>query len=182
MADDPTQWTVRGTRRVYASEWVNVDLDDVDIPDGPRFEHHVLRFPRASTGAVVTDRDRVLLLWRHRFTTDTWGWEIPAGWSEQGEDPAQAVAREVREETGYEPHDVTLMVTYSPMTGISSQRYYVYLARSATLVGGHEVAEASRVEWIPVSDLRRLIKTGQITDGPSLTALAVYLATTGPHE
>ncbi|NUT53516.1 MAG: NUDIX hydrolase [Saccharothrix sp.] len=180
MTDDPTRWTVRGTRRVYASEWVNVDLDDVDIPGGPRFEHHVLRFPRASTGAVVTDRDRVLLLWRHRFTTDTWGWEIPAGWSEHGEDPAEAVVREVREETGYEPHDVAPLVTYSPMTGISSQRYHVYLARSATLTGAHEAAEASRVEWIPVSDLPGLITTGQITDGPSLTALAVYLATTRP--
>ncbi|WP_053715584.1 NUDIX hydrolase [Saccharothrix sp. NRRL B-16348] len=182
MTDDPTRWTVRGTRRVYASEWVNVDLDDVDIPGGPRFEHHVLRFPRASTGAVVTDREHVLLLWRHRFTTDTWGWEIPAGWSEQGEDPAEAVVREVREETGYEPHDITPLITYSPMTGISSQQYHVYLARAATLIGPHEAAEVSRVEWTPVSDLPRLIATGQITDGPSLTALAVYLTTTGPHH
>jgi 8-oxo-dGTP pyrophosphatase MutT (NUDIX family) len=116
VTDDPAQWTVRGTRRVYASEWVSVDLDDVEIPGGRRFEHHVLRFPHASTGAVVVDGDRVLLLWRHRFTTDTWGWEIPAGWSEEDEDPADAIVREVREETGYEPRKVTLMVTYSPMS------------------------------------------------------------------
>lgn len=48
-------------------------MDDVEIPGGPRFDHHVLRFPRVSVGAVVVDPDRVLLLWRHRFTTNRWG-------------------------------------------------------------------------------------------------------------
>ncbi|WP_306745180.1 NUDIX hydrolase [Saccharothrix yanglingensis] len=178
MTESPAQWMVRGTHRVYASEWVNVDLDDVEIPGGPRFEHHVLRFPRASVGAVVVDYDRVLLLWRHRFTTDTWGWEIPAGWSDDGEDPVTAVVREVREETGYQSDTVTPLVTYSPMTGISTQRYRVYLVTSATLVGAPDTAEASRVEWVPTADLPDLIAAGHITDGPSLTALAVYLITT----
>lgn len=34
--DDPTRWQVHGTRRVYASPWVNLDLDDVEkvgLPD-----------------------------------------------------------------------------------------------------------------------------------------------------
>ncbi len=113
------RWRVHGSRRIYASEWLNVDLDDVEIPGGERFEHHVIRFPRASVGAVVIDdADRVLLLWRHRFTTDAWGWEIPAGWSEIGEDPTEAVRREVTEETGYRPGRVEPMATYSPMTQV----------------------------------------------------------------
>ena len=28
---------------------------------------------------------KALLLWRHRFITDTWGWEIPIGGIEPGE-------------------------------------------------------------------------------------------------
>jgi len=45
----------------------------------------------------------VLLLWRHRFITVTWGWEIPVGRAEPGGSPAQAAAREVEEETGWRP-------------------------------------------------------------------------------
>ncbi len=45
----------------------------------------------------------VLLLWRHRFITDTWGWEIPAGGIDPGETPPDAAARETLEETGWEP-------------------------------------------------------------------------------
>lgn len=173
------RWTVHGSRRVYASDWVNVDLDDVEIPGDARFEHHVIRFPRASVGAVVVDEaDRVLLLWRHRFTTNAWGWEIPAGWSDTGEDPVEAVRREVREETGFWPDHVELMATYSPMTGISPQRYQLFLARDAVQVGEPEVAESDRVEWVAVDELPELAAQNLISDGPSLTALTYYLMVT----
>lgn len=174
---DSSRWTTHGTRRVYASSWVNVDLDDVEVPDGHRFEHHVLRFPRASVGAVVVDDERVLLLWRHRFATDRWGWEIPAGWADEGEDPAEAARREVLEETGYSVATMDPLMTYTPMSGISSQVYRVFLASGATLVGEPEVAEAERVEWVPLADVSKLMTDGQISDGPSVTALGFYLAT-----
>ncbi|MGH3995113.1 MAG: hypothetical protein ACRDSN_21940, partial [Pseudonocardiaceae bacterium] len=37
-----------------------VDLEDVEIPGGRRFDHHVPRFPRASVGAVVVKAELVL--------------------------------------------------------------------------------------------------------------------------
>ncbi len=176
---DVVRWRVHGSRRVYASEWLNVDLDEVEIPGGERFEHHVIRFPRASVGAVVVDdADRVLLLWRHRFTTDAWGWEIPAGWAEIGEDPAEDVLREVTEETGYRPAQVEPMTTYSTMTGISSHRYQLFLACGAVRVGDPEPAESERVEWISVPQVPDLAAQGLIPDGPSLTALTYYLTVT----
>jgi hypothetical protein len=75
------RWHVHGERSLYESEWVCLSLVDVELPSGRRFEHHVVRMPASAAGVVVTDPDHdgVLLLWRHRFTTDTWGWEIPAG-------------------------------------------------------------------------------------------------------
>jgi hypothetical protein len=67
----------------------------VELPDGQRLEHHVLRMPRRSVTVVVLDEegDRVLLLWRHRFITDTWGWEVPAGWTEGDEAQEETATR-----------------------------------------------------------------------------------------
>ena len=38
------RWTVHGERYVYDSDWMSMALVDVEVPDGPRFEHHVVRF------------------------------------------------------------------------------------------------------------------------------------------
>ena len=84
-----------------------------EVPGGQRIEHHELRFPRASVTAVVVDGDRVLLLWRHRFITNAWGWEVPAGWADPGEDPEDAVRREIEEETGWRAATVTPMTSYN---------------------------------------------------------------------
>jgi 8-oxo-dGTP pyrophosphatase MutT (NUDIX family) len=172
------RWTVHGRRDVYSSEWVRVSLDDVEIPGGRRFEHHVVHFPRASVTAVVTDgADRVLLMWRHRFITGSWGWEVPAGWADPGEDPEEAIRREIEEETGWRPREIRLMTAYNALSGISDMRFSVFHAAVAEQVGEPEDAsESSRVEWVPFDDVAKLAAAEQIQDGPSLTALAYYLA------
>jgi 8-oxo-dGTP pyrophosphatase MutT (NUDIX family) len=113
------RWTVHGERTVYDSDWVRLALVDVEIPGegGRRFLHHVIQMPQPASGVVVHDAARgVLLLWRHRFVTDTWGWEIPAGRAEAGETPRQAAAREVLEETGWQPGPLRELATTTPTT------------------------------------------------------------------
>jgi hypothetical protein len=88
------RWHVHDRRQVYGSEWVDVWIDDVELPGGRRIAHHVLTFPRQSVIAVVVDgRERVLLIWRHRHITDAWGWEVLAGWADPGEDLAATAAQ-----------------------------------------------------------------------------------------
>jgi 8-oxo-dGTP pyrophosphatase MutT (NUDIX family) len=171
------QWTSHGRRLVYGSEWVNVWLEDVEIPTVGRIEHHVLTMPRGSQTAVVTDdKDRVLLLWRHRFITNSWGWEVPAGWTDPGEDPEHAIRREIEEESGYRAGRIVPMTAYNALSGISTMRFTSYHASDCTRIGEPtDVTESSKVEWVPLGDIPDLASKGQISDGPSLTALTYYL-------
>jgi 8-oxo-dGTP pyrophosphatase MutT (NUDIX family) len=179
------KWTVHGRRTVYESDWVNVTLEDVELPGGRRLEHHVLRMPRESVAVVVLNEDatRALLLWRHRFISDAWGWEIPAGWVEPGEQPEVAARREVEEETGWTPGPLTELCRYFALPGISDLRFTLYRADGATHQGAPpDPSESTRVEWVPVTDLRKLIDKGQLTDGPSLLGLSLALALAPPTE
>lgn len=171
------KWTVHGERSLYESDWMNIRLVDVEIPDDRRFEHHVLRM-RPASGTVMVDEVRgVLLLWRHRFITDTWGWEIPGGRIEDGETPSEAAAREALEETGWRPGPVRPLIAYAPNNGSSDVIFHLFVADGATYVSDPtDASESERVEWLTWPDVRRAISNGEVTDGMTLTAVSFVLA------
>ncbi len=148
-------------------------MADVEVPGSRRFEHHVVRVPCEAAGTVVHDADRgLLLLWRHRFITDTWGWEIPAGRVEPGESPEQAARRETVEETGWRPNRLRHLVTYQPTNGLSDQRFNLFLGQDAVEVGDPtDPGESERVAWVSVDEVVEIIRRGHMVDGLSLTAV-----------
>jgi 8-oxo-dGDP phosphatase len=176
------RWTVHSERMIYDSPWVRLALTDVELPSGKRFDHHVVRAPAHASGVVVRDPERgFLLLWRHRFTTDTWGWEVPAGRIDEGESAAECARRETIEETGWEPGPLTQLTAYHPNNGQSDLVFNVFLSEGATHLGPpSEPDEAERVEWVSMSELRREIADGRVRDGLTLTALLWVLAGLAP--
>ena len=175
------RWTVHGERWAYDSPWVSVALVDVEVPGGERFDHHVVRLPRPAVGTVVHDADRgVLLLYRHRFITDSWGWEVPAGGVDPDEALPEAAAREVLEETGWRPGPLRPLGRYHPSNGLSDQVFHVFAADGAEHVGEpSDPAESERVAWVPAAEVRELVRTGQVPDGLSLTSLLLWLTFLG---
>ena len=171
------QWRVHGSRTLYESPWVSLALVDVEVPGGARFEHHVVRSPRPAVGVVVAGNDGVLLLWRHRFITGTWGWEVPAGGVDPGETLEHAAAREVLEETGWRTGPLRRLHGYHPSNGLSDQRFELFAAAGASYVGApSDPAESERVEWVPAAEVRALVQSGEVQDGLSVTALLWWLA------
>jgi 8-oxo-dGTP pyrophosphatase MutT (NUDIX family) len=164
---------VHGERTLYDSDWLTLGLIDVELPSGRRFEHHVVRMPRPAAAVVIRDRERgVLMLWRHRLVTDSWGWEVPAGRMDAGESPEQAAIREAVEETGWRPLDLRPLGAYHPLPGAVAQTFHVFVAEGAEHVGEpSDQDEAERVEWVPEHAVRESLRDGSITDGLSLVAL-----------
>jgi 8-oxo-dGTP pyrophosphatase MutT (NUDIX family) len=166
------RWTVHGERTLYDSDWLRLALVDVELPSGERYEHHVVRIPQPAAATVVRRRGEILLLWRHRFITDSWGWEVPAGEILKGEQPEEAAVRETLEETGWRPGPLHGLGSYFPMNGRSDQLFHAFLADGAERVGEpSDPTEAERVEWVAETRVRELLRDGTITDGFSLVAL-----------
>jgi 8-oxo-dGDP phosphatase len=177
MGDGRSRWKTFGERTIYDNPWVWLGQVDVELPGGERFWHHVVRLQLAALIVVVDDQDRVLLMWRHRFVQDRWGWELPGGLIDEGEDPAETVQRELEEETGYRAGRVERLMTFQPMVGMVDSEHEVFLGRDPEKIGEPtETTEADKIEWIPLSLVPGLIEAGEIWNAGSLVALLRVLA------
>ena len=172
------RWRVFGERMLYDNPWVRLVKVDVQPPHGERFEHHVVRLQRVAIAAVIDDdTDRVLMLWRHRFVTDEWGWELPGGIVDGDEQGAITAAREVEEETGWRPGPMTHLLSFQPMIGMVDTPHELYVAQGAERIGPPtDLEEAGRVDWIPLGSVLDLISKGEILGSGSLVALLHILA------
>lgn len=168
---------VYGERPVYTNRWVRLTLVDVRTPDGRRFEHHVVRLQTVALAAVLDDRDRVLMMWRHRFVTDEWGWELPGGIVDAGEDALAAAGREVLEETGWRPGELRHLFTFQPMPGMVDTPHALFVARGAEKIGEPtDAEEAAVINWVPLADVPVLAQRGEVLGSGSLVALLYLIA------
>jgi 8-oxo-dGTP pyrophosphatase MutT (NUDIX family) len=167
------KWTVGNSRTLYDCPWFRLDLTDITLPSGQQIAHHVIRVPAPAVGILAVDADdRVLLLYRHRFITDRWGWEIPAGAAEPGEDPATAALRELEEETGIRCCTAELLTRFATSNGLTDQEFH--LCRATDPTPGNPATspeESSQLRWVDRAEQQELLAAGHIHDGPTMLAL-----------
>jgi UDP-glucose 4-epimerase len=166
------RWRVLSERTLYESPWVSLALARVAPPTREPYEHHVVRLPSA-VGVVLHKPERgVLLLHRHRFITDTTGFEIPAGGIDAGEAVEAAAARETLEETGWIVSDVEHLVSCNVSDGVTDQRFHLVAAAACDHAGPPiDAYEATSQVWVDVAELPELLRRGLVPGALSTVAL-----------
>lgn len=103
----------------------------------------LLRWQTRGVKAMAFDAEGRLLLVRHRYGRSDL-WMLPGGGIARGEAPADAVTREVREETGCRLTDVAPIATLAARAEGRRDTVYLFGAKTADLpvVDGAELAEA----------------------------------------
>jgi 8-oxo-dGTP diphosphatase len=111
--------------------------------------------PEVCVGAVVVDEDDLLLIRRGRGAAQG-TWSVPGGRVEPGELLAEAVVRELLEETGLEGVCEDLV---GWAERIDAERHYVILDFRVTLLERAEPTpgdDAAEARWVPLADVAEL--------------------------
>lgn len=116
-------------------------------------------------GALIFQRDRILLVERGRAPLKGF-WSLPGGLLETGEHLADAIRREVREETGLDVKPLGVFEIFERIMRDKEGKpeyHYVLIDYICKVVGGELLAadDASRAEWVRRKDLAEL----KITEG-----------------
>lgn len=112
--------------------------------------------PVLAVGAVVLEHDRLLLIRRGRGPAQG-EWSVPGGSVEHGETLAEAVVRELREETGLEGVCGRLLDWVERIAG---EHHHVIFDFEVTLLGdnvptaGDDAAEVAWVDLVDVAEMR----------------------------
>lgn len=177
---EPGRWRTFGTREIYGSPELWLGQLDVELPDGERVWEHVVRLPQAALMALLDDQRRVLLVWRHRFVPDKWGWELPGGQVDEDEDPAEAAVRELEDTTGYRAGRLDHLITLRPLPETVDSEQVAFVGRDPVHEGEPTAGgNVARVEWVSLGSVLGLIAEGHIWHAGTLVALLRLLTMDG---
>lgn len=161
---------------IYDGKIIRLEKDTVLCPNGKKANREVVRHNGGAAILCVTKDNKVLLERQFRYPYDEIIYEIPAGKLEKGEDPYKAALRELEEETGNKASELIHLTDIYPTCGYSSEIIYLYLAKdfvkTETNFDEDEVIES---EFIPLDEVKAMIKDGRIKDAKTICALSVYL-------
>jgi ADP-ribose pyrophosphatase len=157
-------WPVIESVTEYETGWYTGGYDLVEQPDGTRKRYYWAKLPPAAVIVAVAD-GQVVMVEQYRPTIGEHCLELPAGIVEDGESFTTAGARELREETGFDPAGVSLIDSFWCATGLLRHRRGIVFAEGLDPVErARDTNEFLTVRAVPVSEALELAREPPAND------------------
>ena len=145
-------WPVVESNLEYDTGWYEGGYDLVDQPDGSQKRYYWAALDPAVV-IVATTGEEVLMVEQYRPAIGEHCLELPAGLVEDGESFTTAGARELREETGFDPAGVSLVEDFWCATGVLRHRRGIVFAEGLEPVAvDRDSNEFLSVTTVPVEE------------------------------
>lgn len=160
------------SRQIFDGKVVKLYVDTVELPNGKEAIREIVRHPGAVCVVPVTDDNQVVMVRQFRYPFNEVLLEIPAGKLEKGEDPLDAVKRELEEESGAVAGNIQHIGELYTTVAIFDEKIQIYLATDLTFKDSHpDEDEFVEVTKIPLDTLVNMVMNGEIKDAKTQIAI-----------
>jgi ADP-ribose pyrophosphatase len=172
-----SEWTVESTTSLLRHDpWIEVFEEHIKLPDGRRVDDfYTIRLPDFVVVAALTGDGTIVTVkhYRHGARAVTHG--LPSGFIDDGETPADAARRELREEAGYEASEWSDLGHYVVDGNRGCGTEHVFLARGATRVSDplHLDLAKTTVHLVALERAVDSMWKGNMSELASVAALAL---------
>jgi ADP-ribose pyrophosphatase len=166
---------ITGRRAIVLSPWVTLLEKEVRFAEDAASEvYHSVSQQAYVAVLAMTRSGRIPLVRQYRPAVEDYTWEFPAGTVDEGETPADAIRRELVEETGLRAEALHEIGSYHPDTGRLSLRSTGFFAMCAD--GELRSSEAMLdVRFVTLPQLTQMIASGEFRHQLHVALLASAL-------
>lgn len=173
------------SEEIYNGKVIRVTKDTVSVPNGTAYREVVHHHGGVCCGAL-NDRGEIALVSQYRYAYGKIVTELPAGKLEQGEQPFEAIKRELKEELGAEGKNWRFLGQLYPSPGYDNEIIWLYTCDIAS-IGDTDFDDDEQLaeQYVPLSRAVEMVMSGEIPDSKSQTIilkLAVERAITMPAK
>ena len=150
---------------VFAGRIITVEHNTVELPNGAAAKREIVRHPGGVCVAAVNAAGEVAMVRQFRIPYEEVLLEVPAGKLEPGEDPLEAIKRELREEVGAVGAGWREMGLLYPSPGYCAEVIYLYACEITEMRAAcPDEDEFLEGEFIPLPRLVDMVLAGEIRD------------------
>lgn len=163
------------SKEIYSGKIIKVFLDEVEIGENKKALREIVKHGGAVCALAVTNDGQIILVKQFRKAIEKDLMEIPAGKLELGENPEDAIRRELKEETGYDVNSLDYITNFYTSPGFSNELGYLYFAQLGER-GETSFDEDEDIEIFEysISEAIDMITKGEICDAKTILAISLY--------
>jgi ADP-ribose pyrophosphatase len=164
MAD--LKWKTLSSEYLFNDLWFKVRRDKCITPGGKLIEpFYVYEFPTWVAAVPVTEDGRIVMVRQYRHALGEVCVEIPGGCVDNTDkDLETAIARELREETGYTFSSYEYLGKISANPSTNNNLLHMFLARGGKKTGEQQLDnnEEIEVEFYTIDEVKQMIRENKI--------------------